>query len=137
MKSFIRALLLTALTFFCLAVLALLIQGCAKPKDGINGATGQPGASVVGPAGSVGATGPQGIPGIDTTPMTIIQFCPGFVQSYPSTFAESGFCIGGIMYGVYSANNGFIAELPPGVYSSNGINASCTFTLESNCVVVP
>lgn len=67
--------------------------------------------------------------------ITPIDFCPGFTQSYPSTFAESGLCIDGVTYGVYSANGGFLAMLPPGTYSSNGINASCTFEVPANCSV--
>lgn len=82
--------------------------------------------------GSTGQTGAAGSPGTTITP---IQFCPGFVQSYPNVFAESGICINNTMYGVYSANSGFLAELPPGRYSSNGINSSCSFTIYSNCIV--
>jgi hypothetical protein len=83
--------------------------------------------------GSNGADGTDGSPGTVVTPM---QFCPSsFVQSYPSTFAESGICIDNVMYGVYSANGGFLAALPPGQYSSDGINASCTFTIGANCQI--
>jgi hypothetical protein len=39
------------------------------------------------------------------------------------------------MYGVYSDNGGFLSELPPGEYSSDGINASCSFTIGANCSV--
>jgi hypothetical protein len=68
--------------------------------------------------------------------ITPLQFCgPSFKQSYPNTFAESGFCIGGTIYGVYSANGGFLSALPPGEYSSDGINASCDFNIGANCAV--
>ena len=82
--------------------------------------------------GSVGATGQAGVSGTIITP---VKFCAGFTQNYPSTFAESGLCINNKIYGVYSAHDGFLAELPPGNYSSNGINSSCSFTIKANCVV--
>lgn len=86
--------------------------------------------------GAVGATGPAGQDGTPGTIITPIQFCSASQTSYPSTFTESGFCLNGQIYGVYSANGGFLALLPPGQYSSNGINASCTFTIGDNCQVV-
>lgn len=100
--------------------------------NGTNGLNGQDGAQ--GQTGATGATGHDGVPG---TIITTVQFCKGFTQSYPNTFAESGVCINNVMYGVYSANGGFLAELPPGTYSSNGINSSCNFTLTANCGVSP
>jgi hypothetical protein len=77
--------------------------------------------------------GTNGTDGTNGTVVTPIQFCPGFTQTYPSTFAESGFCINGVMYGVYSAYGGFLAELPPGTYRSDGVHAKCVFTLGPNC----
>lgn len=114
-------------------------------SQGIQGEIGATGAA--GEKGDTGATGAQGIQGVqgskgdsgkdgkDAVSIITIQFCPGFIQSYPSVFAESGVCIDNKMFGVYSANGGFLAELPPGAYSSNGINASCTFKIEENCKV--
>ncbi len=129
MRDFIKDVLIAALIIFCIIFASLFIESCAKPGPSeVNGTTGQPGVSIA---------GPQGIPGTPGTALTFVQFCPGFTQNYPSTFAESGFCVNGQMWAIYSANGGFLAELPPGTYSSNGINASCTFTLEANCVVVP
>jgi hypothetical protein len=81
-----------------------------------------------------GSNGTNGSNGVDLTPVTIVQFCPG-TFSYPSTFPEIGLCIGNKMYGVYSANDGFMAYLPPGGYNSNGINSSCSFTILPNCGV--
>lgn len=94
------------------------------PQSICNGAIGLP--------GSPGAQGPTGA---DLTPITFVQFCPG-VTVYPAQFDEVGFCIGGNLYAVYSANNGFLTYLPPGVYNSNGIGNSCTFTVLANCRVV-
>lgn len=94
-----------------------------------NGAVGTPGVdgkSIVGPPG---AQGPAGTPG---TQIRMVQFCPGVTPTYPSTFPESGIVIGSTVWGVYSANGGFLALLPPGQYSSNGINASCTFTINAD-----
>jgi hypothetical protein len=82
---------------------------------------------------SLVTSGANGTPG---TVITAVQFCPNVTPVYPSTFPESGICLDGTMYGVYSANGGFLAALPPGQYSSDGINASCTFTIQPNCVIV-
>ena len=121
--------------------------------NGAVGPQGVPGESIVGPVGPQGQTGqsgPQGLPGVqgpagpqgpsgaNGSPGTVIapiQFCQGITPSYPSTFPESGFCIDGNIYAVYSANDGFLSIIPPGTYSSDGINASCTFTVTSNCGV--
>lgn len=84
--------------------------------------------------GASGATGSQGQPGES---LQVVQFCPGVDPVYPSTFPEVGVCLDGNIYGVYSANGGFLSELPPGTYNSNGINASCTFTIGENCSVTP
>lgn len=82
--------------------------------------------------GATGATGANGTPG---TVITAIQFCGGVTGSYPSTFPEVGFCINNNIYAVYSANGGFLTEVLPGTWSSDGINASCTFTVGPNCAV--
>lgn len=90
------------------------------------GPKGDPGQSIEGPAGSPGQPGTQ---------ITTIQFCQGITPTYPSTFPEIGICIANQLYAVYSANGGFMVFLTPGTYSSNGINASCTFTVGDNCEV--
>jgi hypothetical protein len=69
------------------------------------------------------------------TVITIVQFCPGDTN-YPSEFDEIGFCINNNIYAVYSVNDGFLSLVPPGVYSSNGIDASCTFTITANCGII-
>lgn len=94
--------------------------------DGQNGATG-----------SQGLQGIQGVAGVAGAPGTVVstvQFCPG-ATSYAGEFNEVGFCIGGNIYAVYSANDGFMSEIPPGEYSSDGINASCNFTVGANCSI--
>jgi|ERR1035437_1580126 hypothetical protein len=84
--------------------------------------------------GATGAIGAAGTPGAAGTVITPIQLCPSnFVPTYPSVFVESALCIGNHLYGVYSDHGGFLALLPPGNYSSNGINASCSFTITENC----
>lgn len=133
-------------------MLALVLTGCCGPQGdpgpaGSTGATGSVGAQgpqgntgdtgaqgIQGPAGPTGATGLQGAPGLDATPVTLIKLCSD-TPSYPSTFVEYGVCVGGNLYGVYSANGGFLTLLPPGSYSSNAINSSCSFTVSANCVV--
>lgn len=117
--------------FMCL-ILLIVCTACGKPKQGDVGPAGKTGT-----AGSVGATGPQGVPGVDITPVQIINVCPAFTPSYPNTFPEYVICLQDELYGVYSANGGFMALLPPGNYSSNGIGASCTFTVEAHCVIHP
>jgi hypothetical protein len=98
-----------------------------------NGLTGSVGAiGAAGPQGEQGATGPAGEAG---TQVTVVQFCPGVTSTYPSNFPEVGFCISNQLYAVYSANDGFLTLVTPGVYSSDGINASCTFTVAANCEV--
>lgn len=96
-------------------------------------------AGPVGPAGpqgkqgEQGETGAQGQSGTPGTVITPIQLCPpNFVPTYPNVFPEIAFKIGNKLYGVYSANGGFMVELTPGTYSSNGINASCTFTVDAD-----
>lgn len=94
--------------------------------DGLNGATGA--------QGQQGDAGSNGTNGTNATPITTVQFCPN-VTSYSSTFSEVGFCLGGQVYGVYSQNDGFMSLLPPGEYTSDGINSSCNFTIGANCKV--
>ena len=106
-------------TILILMSLTVLLSACGAP----GGPTGA--------QGSTGSTGPQGPPGTIGTP---VQFCPG-TTSYSGEFNEVGFCINGSIYAVYSANDGFLSEVPPGTYTSDGINASCTFTVGPNCEV--
>lgn len=102
--------------------------GCGKKGD--KGDPGQRGPD--GAPGLQGLPGAQGPAGIDGTSVTVVKFCPG-TTVYPSNFVEIGFCIGGKLYATYSANGGFSTEIPPGTYGSNGINASCNFTVLPNC----
>lgn len=93
------------------------------PVTVYNGVNGLPGAT--GGIGPTGAQGPAGSPGTVITP---VVFCPG-VTVYPTVFLEYGLCISGTLYAVYSANNGFLVELPDGEYQSNAIGSSCDFTV--------
>src|ERR1700689_3913792 len=111
-------------------VLMLMLSAFRSPKgesgnDGasIVGPQGAPGQSIVGPVGPAGAPGLNGTNGIDATPVTIVQFCSNVTPTYPSVFPEYGICLGGQLYGVYSANGGFLALLPPGEYNSNAIGS--------------
>lgn len=109
------------------------VYSVCNGNTGATGQTGQTGAT--GPQGTAGTNGTNGTNGVDATPVTVVQFCPNVTPTYPSSFPEYGICLAGSLYGVYSANDGFLAELPPGEYESDGINASCTFTIEPNCIV--
>lgn len=90
--------------------------------------------TVKGDKGDTGAQGIPGQPGVDATPVTVVQLCPG-TPTYPTTFPEIALCLGGRLYGTYSANGGFSTELTPGAYASNAVGNSCTFTVLPNCVV--
>jgi hypothetical protein len=103
------------------------------------------GAQIMCPDGSValitdgtnginGTDGINGTNGTDATPVTTVQFCPG-TPTYPSTFPEFGIIISGVMYGVYSQNGGFLAQLPPGKYYSNGIGSTCNFTINPDLTI--
>jgi hypothetical protein len=104
-------------------------QYSAGPK-GDTGATG-----ATGDTGAAGQNGTNGTNGTNATPVTFVKFCPG-VTVYPSKFVEGGFCINGSIYATYSANGGFTSEMPPGMYGSSGINASCNFTIGLNCTII-
>jgi hypothetical protein len=88
-----------------------------------------------GPQGVPGTNGSNGTDGTPGTAFTIVQFCPNVVPTYPTTFPEVGFCIQGSLYAVYSANDGFLTEIPPGTYTSNAVGSACNFTVAANCAV--
>lgn len=75
-----------------------------------------------------GPPGEQGPPG---TGITTVQFCPGTTQ-YPTIFPEYGLLINGNIYAVYSQNDGFLTLIPTGIYYSNAVGSSCTFTVNAN-----
>lgn len=101
---------------------------------GAQGSAGLNGTSIVGPQGPIGLTGAVGMPGNSGSIITSVQFCPN-PTVYPTTFSEVALCIDDNLYAVYSQNSGFLVYLPPGAYTSNGINSSCNFTVASHCVV--
>jgi hypothetical protein len=102
---------------------ALIVNG-VDGKDGTNGTDGKNGAD-----------GTNGVDGKNGTVIQSINLCRG-QTTYPSMFVEVAFCIGGNLYAVYSANGGFMTMIPPGTYSSSGINSTCTFTVKESCQVV-
>lgn len=98
------------------------------------GSQGQQGIQgVAGANGTNGSNGVNGTNGANGTVIAPIKFCNN-PPTYPSIFPEYGLCIDNVLYGVYSANGGFLAQLPNGSYSSNGINSSCSFTI-NGCTV--
>lgn len=101
-------------------------------RDGVDGTNGADGG--IGPMGPVGPVGPAGT---NATPITVVQFCPNVVPTYPSKFPEYGLVINGSIFGVYSANGGFLALLPPGDYHSNAIGSSCNFRINADATVSP
>lgn len=81
-----------------------------------------------------GAQGPAGADAPPTAAVTIVPLCTA-ITTYPTVFSEVGFCLNNKLYGVYSDHGGFMVEIVPGGYSSNGINSSCTLTVHANCLV--
>lgn len=128
-------------------IISMLLTACQGPQ-GDPGPQGLQGNS--GPTGATGAQGPQGpqgtsgvngvngtngtngINGTDGTTITVVQLCPG-VSNY-GTFVEVGLCMNGKLYGVYSANGGFLAYLADGTYYSNGIGSACNLTV-TGCTI--
>jgi hypothetical protein len=123
-----------------IVVIMALIQTLGCGQNGTNGTNGTNGSSctvttITSPsAGSlISCTdGTQSLV-LDGTVLTPVQFCSA-TTTYPSTFSEVGFCIDGSLYAVYSANDGFLTEVPNGTYDSDGINSSCSFTV-TGCTV--
>lgn len=89
-----------------------------------NGVNGNP--------GGVGPQGPSGDDGQDSNPVVIFKFCPNVVANYPSSFPEYGIRLNNNVYGVYSANGGFLTLLIPGSYTTTGIGANCNFTIHND-----
>ncbi len=120
----------------------ILLSGCGQygtnGHDGTNGTSctvSSVGVSSASPDGgsliTCGSTSSLLLNGSNGSAGTVIepiQFCSN-ATSYPNTFSEIGFCIGGNLYAVYSANDGFLSAIPNGNYTSNGINSSCNFTV--------
>ena len=107
------------------AALFLISLAACSPEKGDRGSDG---VSVQGPQGAPGSNGS------DATPVTIVQLCPGST-SYPGVFVEVAICLQNELWGVYSANGGFLTKLPPGNYNSNAIGSACNLTVQANCVV--
>jgi hypothetical protein len=128
----------------CLVLAMLVALSACAPKEGPRGADGAVGKQGEtgeqgpkgdkGDAGDKGDKGDQGNPGVDPTPTTIVKLCPGFTQ-FNSIYVEVALCIQGKLYGVYSANGGFMTEIVPGTYFSDGVGNSCNVTVSANCQV--
>lgn len=116
---------------------ALLVFGLTACQRGDSGLTGAPGADGVtgsqGPTGAQGDAGASGTNGADGQPATVVPLCPG-VSNY-GAFVEVGLCINNQLYGVYSANGGFLTLLAPGNYTSNAIGSACSLIVVANCAV--
>lgn len=112
------------------------VQGAQGPQ-GDTGSTGSQGAQgvqgSVGPQGPQGNTGPEGPPG---TQITTVQFCPGYIPTYPTTFPEIGICISGNLYAeYYDPPSSGLTLLTPGYYESTQTGAPCDFTVLSGCQI--
>lgn len=111
-------------------------QSCTAFKTGTVTTLLCPGSAPVaindGVAGTPGTNGAPGVAGTPGTVITPVKFCAGVTAVYPSTFPEYGLIIGGVMYGVYSQNSGFLAALPPGTYNSNAVGSNCNFIINAD-----
>lgn len=114
------------------AVVALALTACAAGKDGAQGPQG-----ITGNDGIPGVTGPQGPAGADGTQISVVQFCPNDVPTYPTTFPEVGLLINGSIYAVYSTPGAFLTLIPPGLYTSAAVGSSCNFTVNADGTVTP
>lgn len=117
---------------------AIVLSGCGKPKDGLNGQQGPSGVQgSPGATGPVGQSGAMGLPGTNASLTTIVQFCPSQGSTvYPNNFPEVGECLGGNIYAVYyDGHNAWLAEIVPGTYISTATGLQCTFTVLSNCQI--
>ena len=110
----------------------IAVSSCGDVIQGTPGPRGSPGPA--GSPGPKGETGSEGPAGQDGTMITVVKFCSE-TPSYPTTFPEVGLCINNSIFAVYSTNGGFLALIPPGRYTSNGVGSACNFTVYSNCVV--
>lgn len=118
------------LALICISI-AFVLAGCGTEKFE-SGSNGQPG--IVGPKGDKGDPGDRGPAGADGLPAQVVMLCSG-INTYPGVFVEVALCLNNKLYGVYSANGGFLTELPPGNYSSNAIGSACNLTVHANCIV--
>lgn len=109
----------------------------ADGQTGAQGPQGNPGQQgPTGPQGPQGPAGPQGFPGVAGSHVTPIVFCPRFATSYPTTFAEVGFCVDDQLYGVFwDSHNAWWTLIPPGYYASTSTSAPCSFTVSAHCTV--
>lgn len=135
MKRSTKETIITALMLLGFTMTLAIFSGCGTGKPGSDGSDGIPGAKGdVGQPGVDGHAGATGPAGADSTIATIVQLCPG-APSYPGVFVEVALCINNELYGVYSANGGFLTKLPPGYYNSNGIGSACNLTVYADCIV--
>jgi hypothetical protein len=127
MKKYYKVLLVVT-------ALAFMMAACAnnKGEPGIPGKDGAPGHD--GSPGLIGPVGPTGPAGADGRIATVVTLCPGHT-SYSSTFVEVALLINGKLYAVYSQNGGFLTEIPPGRYHSQGIGSACDFTVNPDATI--
>lgn len=126
---------------YALVCLFLALNACGEKAVVITGPPGADGVpGINGVDGQNGTNGTDGVPGLDgqdgISPPTpyMVHLCPG-VTAYPSVFVEVALCLNNKLYGVYSANGGFLTYLPPGTYSSNAIGSACNLTVGADCQV--
>lgn len=100
--------------------MSLMCASCAKSEQG-----------------SPGETGAQGLPGVDTSSVSMVQFCPNQGAAvYASNIPEFGICVNNALYGLTIDSKGDyeIGELMNGAYVDYANNTSCNFTV-SGCAV--
>ena len=65
----------------------------------------------------------------------MVQLCPSYATTYPTSFPEFGFCVNSKLYATYWNNiQAFTALIVPGTYQSTSPQV-CNFKVLANCVV--
>lgn len=108
-------------------LLVVFLAACGQGPKGDSGPKGDPGIN--------GVSGTQGMAGVDGTQISVLQLCQSCVAHYPDVVPEVAFCVDGELYATYSTHGGFSAHILPGNYTSNGEGCSCSFNVQSGCVI--
>lgn len=132
----------------------LALTACGRGPTGYNGrdgVDGKDGSSCSVTALAIGPSAPNGgavinctdgtssvilngAPGAPGTAYTTVKLCPGNT-AYPSRFVEIAIRTQDKLIAVYSANGGFLTELPPGYYTSNGVGSACNFRVNNDLTI--
>lgn len=135
----------------------VLLSGCGRGPAGTNGTNGHDGIGCTETPVLADSNAPNGgtlimcsngsnliLNGVNGTngqngtsfAFASIQLCSGTPSYSAGNFPEVGFCVNDVLYGVYSANGGYMTVIQQGTWSSNPVGtAQCTFTVGPDCKV--